>query len=415
MHGQQKSFHWIAFFTQPLLTLIHYLINFRKPAAKNIIWAFTVYFASTIAIGAESQKSDIVRYMGDLRLMADINSWNSLLIYYQNSGEIDVFRVFFSYLISLYTDNGYILIIFFGIIFGYFYSRNIWFVLDRIQGRLKLVSFVLISCLFLIVPIWDLGGFRFWTATHVFLFGLLPFLYTGKKKSLLWCFLTPFIFHYAFIVPLLVLCTYLFIGDRLRIYFYFFILSIMIGEINISQVNSLLESYAPQVIVERSSSYRGEEKTEAYRAGKPLENKVWYVRHLNKFLHWPLYLFLILLYWKSKTSIKKNVSIMRLLCFTLLFYGFANLFSTIPSGSRFLAIAGIMTVSFLVLFMQNHAQEKIMTRAIKLALPFLIIFIIVQIRMSWYFFSVMTLIGNPLIAMFNIGENISINDIIKGL
>src|SRR5690606_14173196 len=141
MHGQQKSFHWIVFFTQPLLTLIHYLINFRKPAAKNIMWAFTVYFASTISIGAESKNSDIVRYMEDLRLMADINSWNSLLTYYQNSGEIDVFRVFFSYLISLFTNNGYILLLSYDIFFGYFYSRNMWFVLHRIQGRLKLVNF----------------------------------------------------------------------------------------------------------------------------------------------------------------------------------------------------------------------------------------------------------------------------------
>lgn len=416
MDSHHKSYHWIFFYLQPFFTLIHYLVNFRKPAAKNVMWAFTVYFAMTIAIGEESQGSDINDYMEDVVLMSNYNwGWDELVNFYQDSGEIDVFRIFFSYLLSRFTDNGYILLVFFGLIYGYFYSRNMWFVLDRVQGKLKFVSVLLLFCLFLFVPIWNLGGFRFWTATHVFLFGLLPYLFSGKKKSLLWCFLTPFVFHYAFIIPLLVLIIYLLLGNHLKIYFYFFIVSLLIGEVNITQFNDFIESYAPSAFVERSKGYRIEENVQGYRSGEKAQSRVWYVRYLNKFIHWPLYTFLILLYWKSKKFFIENDNLLRLICFTLLFYSFANVFSTLPSGGRYLSSAGILAVSFLIIYIQNNIQEKFMARTIKLSFPFLIIFIIVQLRMSWYFLSTMTLIGNPIIAIFNIGDNISINDIIKGL
>lgn len=414
MSYQNKSYHWVFFYLQPFFTLIYYLVNFRKPAAKNIMWAFTIFFTMTIAIGIESEGADINAYMEDVKLMSEFKwSWNELVKYYQESGEIDVFRIFFSYFLSRFTDNGYILLLFFGFIYGYFYSRNMWFILDRVQGKLKSASILLLFCFFLIVPIWYLGGFRFWTATHVFVFGLLPYLFTGKKKTLLWCFLTPFIFHYAYIVPVLILTIYILYGNRIKIYFYFFLLSLLIGEINISPINSIIESYAPQTFVERSSSYRGEEKAESIRAGEVAETKVWYIRYLNKFIHWPLYLLLILLYQRSYKIIKKDIKLLRLFCFTLFLYGFANIFSAFPSGGRYLSFVGLLAISFMVIYIQNNVQEKLITNAVKFTFPFLILFIIVKIRTSWFLFSMMTLIGNPFIALFNMGENISINDIIK--
>lgn len=414
MATYRNSYHWLFFIVQPFFTLIHCLVHYRNAASKNILWAFTVFFSMTIAVGIESQESDITSYMADMTTMSNYDwSWNELFSYYKDSGEIDVFRIFFSYLLSRYTDNGYVLLIFFGIIYGYFFSRNMWFIIGKLKKNLTYQSIILLACLFLMIPIWNLGGFRFWVAAHVFIYGLLPYIFNNEKKHLVWCFITPFVFHYAFVIPLLILVIYMILGNRLKLYFIFFILSLIIGEINISQFNAVLETYAPRALVERSSSYRSEEKVEARRTGEDADQKVWYIRYLNKFIHWPLYIFLCIVFWKSKKWLAKENGLYQLLCFVFLFYGFANILSTLPSGGRYLSIAGLVALSFLTPYIQNFRTSRVMNKAFIAATPFLILFIIVKIRTSWFLFSLTTLLGNPIVALFTLGNNTSINDIIK--
>lgn len=414
MATYRNSYHWLFFIVQPFFTLIHCLVHYRNAASKNIFWAFTVFFSMTIAVGVESQESDITAYMTDIETMSNHDwGWHELVTYYRSSGEIDVFRIFFSYLLSRFTDNGYILLIFFGIIYGYFFSRNMWLIIDKLKRNLNYKSIILLTCLFLIIPIWNLGGFRFWVGAHAFIYGLLPYLFYKKKKSLIWCFITPFLFHYAYVIPLVILIIYMIFGNRLKAYFIFFILSLIIGEINISQFNAVLESYAPRAFVERSSSYRSEEKVEALRTGEDADQKVWYIRYLNKYIHWPLYIFLCIVFWKSKKWLAKENGLYQLLCFVFLFYGFANILSTLPSGGRYLSIAGLVALSFLTPYIQNFRTSRVMNKAFIAATPFLILFIIVKIRTSWFLFSLTTLLGNPIVALFTLGNNTSINDIIK--
>ena len=99
--------------------------------------------------------------------------------------------------------------------------------------------------------------------------------------------------------------------------------------------------------------------------------------------------------------------------FCLLFYGLANFLTSSPSGGRFLSLAALLAVVILTIYIQNRSQERLMNTAIKLSLPLLALFIIVSIREGFYYTSLFTVIGNPFVAIFSIGENISLNDIIK--
>ena len=44
-----------------------------------------------------------------------------------------------------------------------------------------LEEFNLIFALILVIPIWFINSFRMWTAFHVFIFGLLPYIFENKK------------------------------------------------------------------------------------------------------------------------------------------------------------------------------------------------------------------------------------------
>src|SRR5690554_150603 len=416
MSSKTRPYHLIHFLIWPFLTLVYYLKNFRKPVAKNVMWLFVVFYGATFAIGMESSSSDIVRYIAEVEHLNYLNlSFNGIVGYYLASKEIDILRTLLAWVVSIFTNNGFYLIIIYGIIFGYFFSRNMWYVLERMEGKIKFFTLILIVTLFLVIPIWNLNGFRFWTAAHVFIYGLLPFIFERKKKFLIWCFITPFVFHYSFLFALIPLSAYLIFGNRVKIYFILFLISFFISEFDISQFNMLIEQYVPESIAERSESYKIEDKVEALREGEIKTNMVWYAKYYGKALRWSIVALLILIYWGSRKTIKENQELLRLLSFIFLFFFFANLLATIPSGGRFLAIGNLIALAFLVLHLQNNKIEKGVYNLARIVTPFILFFIIISLRIGLYSFSIMTLIGNPFTAIFSFSENISLNDVIKGL
>ncbi len=400
---------WTAFLINPFLTLLYAFRHFRAPSTKNIIWAFTVFFAMTIAIGTESTGSDINRYMGEVENLHRVYfDYPTAIEYFKNSGEIDVLRTVLAIGISRFTGNGYVLVVIYGIIFGYFFSRNMWFVIHKTRGKIQWLVLFLIIALFLVMPIWTLGGFRFNTATHVFIYGLLPYLFERKFKSLIWCFITPVVFHFSFLVPLSVLLVYLLFGNRLKLYYVYFIFGVFIAEINIKQFNDFLEANAPVILLDRTSNYRNEEVVERIRTIP--SQKTWHARFYGKGLHYPIIAFLLLLFFRSGKLVRNDKRLLKVLAFTYLFYGTASIMSTLPSGGRFLAPAGLLALSLMILYLQNYRKDLIMQRVMKAMVPFIVLFIIVSIRDGFYLFSTTTIFGNPLMAFFSMGDNHSLND-----
>jgi hypothetical protein len=256
------------------------------------MWLFTIFYGTVFSIGSENSNSDINRYVEEIDFLHLMSyDFNGILQYFYLSGEFDVLRTFLAFIVSYFTGNGYYLIIVFGAIYGYFYSRNMWYVLNRLEGKTKSFTRNLIFCLFLVIPIWFMNGFRFWTAAHVFVFGLLPYLLEGKKKQLIWCFMTPFLFHYSFLILLIPLSIYLLLGNRIKSYFILFILTCFVSNIDIIQFNNLLSNFAPEILLERSVNYRGEEKVAEFRTSEFDDKRVWYARYYTKILSYVLWFF----------------------------------------------------------------------------------------------------------------------------
>ena len=412
--NKNKTYHLLFFILQPFFTFVHYLINFKKPQAKNIMWLFAVFYGATFAIGDESTGSDINRYVNEIGFLNGISlDMEGALLYFYSSGEVDVLRTFLAVIVSSFTGNGYYLIIVFSVIYGYFYSRNMWYILDRLEGKTKNITRILIFCLFFAIPLWNMNGFRFWTAAHVFIFGLLPFLFEGNKKSLIWCLITPFLIHFGFLVTLIPLGIFVLFGNKFKLYYIFFVLTLFISDINIISFNKVIETYAPQSLIDRSENYREEDKVSQLREGDGADI-VWYAKYYTIALRYTLTAFLLVICWNYRKGRSTNDNLFKLLGFILLFYGFANIFSTLPSGYRFLKVANLLTLSFLVIYFQEKVVVKSTYLLSKTAIPFLIFFIIISIRLSWYSLSTMTIIGNPITAILTFGDNLAINDIIKG-
>lgn len=403
----------------PFLVGILAIKNYKSTWAKNIIWAFVVFFGTTFGMSKEvssgQDTTDITRYVQELKnlYVQDLNL-SAIIKLYQENDDIDLLKLTIAIGISRFTDSQLILTAIYGFIFGFFFSRNIWFVLNRLKGKIRPAVLLLLIAYFLVDPIWNINGFRFHTAVQIFIYGLLPFLFEGKKKGI---FLSAasILVHFSFLLPVSVLLIYTILGNRTIIYFIFFLASVFNTGINVSSVNTFVEENVPKVLIERTATYRDEDAVEEFRADPESKSRVvsnWYVKLYLKALQWPLMILLILLFFKRSITRFRNNGLMNSLSFTLLFFGVANFMASFPSGGRFLAVAALSALPLIIFYIQNLPGEKYISNKVLLLSPAILLFIIVSIRAGFYFLSVSTFISNPLVVLF-IDYNIPLNDLIK--
>ncbi len=410
-----KKGYYVAllFLVWPFLALVSAFKNYRGGWAKNILWAFIAFYGFSFAIGSENESADIVRYVAEYQsLHGEEMTVAAAQTYFVQSGEVDVARTFIAIVLSRFTDSQSMLTLMYGIIFGFFFSRNMWFVLERVEGSIKPITILLFICFFLVIPIWDMNGFRFWTAAHVFIYGLLPFLFEGNKGRAIISSMA-ILFHFAFFVPVAILFTYMFLGNRIVIYFVFFLATFFISEIDLAVFNDFIENYAPEIVQERTAGYRGEEYVETYREGGQDEGIVWYAVWYGRVLKWSIMGFLVILFFTGRTFFKENKRWLSLFSFSLLFFGMANLFNSLPSGGRFLSVAYLSALPLIILYIQNQEQGRIMERFVWAATPALLLYLVVAFRTGLYSMSATSVLGNPVLAMFLTGEHISLNDLLK--
>jgi hypothetical protein len=264
---------------------------------------------------------------------------------------------------------------------------------------------------------WSFNGFRFNLTTHVFVYGLLQYFFEKKKKGLIWCFLSPFVFHYAFILPAALLGLYLVFRDRVTIYFGMFIFSLFFAEFDSAQFNKLVETYAPASFEEKSESYRKDssfEKLEETASTGVLGGKQsWHAALYKKSIFWSMYVFLIYFYFRRKKLMELHPNFLSILSFVLLFFSVANIMMNVPSGTRYSVVASLFALSFITIYIQNATFDNLGARISKWLSPVLLFYIIVSARTGFFYLSLTTIVGNPIIAIFTIGENINLDLLLK--
>ncbi len=322
---------------------------------------------------------------------------------YVDENYADFLQPFLTFVVSRVTDNHSWLLAVFGLIFGYFYSRNLWFVIDRLKDRAdaKILFFLIVFAL--IVPIWNINGFRFWTATHIFFFSLVRIIYEGKKGYFALLLLTVFV-HFSFVLPICITLLYFIAGNRLTYYFYFFVFSFFITEINIGTFSTVITSFLPEVFVTRSEGYISDDGSEESLNQQALkqelsENRNWYAKFYLKAINWTVAAYLVFIFYYCKDIYNRNVMLRNILSFVLYFYAVSNILSLIPSGRRFVVISNLIAMAVILLYMQFFTKEKRSDMLFKVSLPFLILFSVISFRNSFKSIGVITVAGNPIVAL----------------
>ena len=135
---------------QPFAGVLVALKHYRESWSKNMIWFFIAFYGFTLVISNTAIDANRVRDALSVWHHTRMNFSNfTELFFSESSGFIDFVQPLSMFIVSRFTDNHNILFGFYGLIFGFFYSRNIWYLFDHLKENDRFFNLLLIKCYFL--------------------------------------------------------------------------------------------------------------------------------------------------------------------------------------------------------------------------------------------------------------------------
>lgn len=390
----------IVFLLWPFFALVYAFRNYKAIWAKDIIWFFVIFYGFTMTVNDTGEATmDANRYRTKFIDMAakEVNFSEIVANFYNEEDEsLDMLETIISFSLSRVTNNPQVLFAVFGLIFGYFYSRNIWYLVDRVNNKITRENIPILFTFAFIVGFWSINGFRFWTATHMFLFGALPFLFEGKKKFL-WISALSVLMHFSFLFPMAILGIYVLAGNRTIFYFILFILTFFIKELDITAIGEFLTSNLPDILLPKVKTYTNADYAEGL--AENLEKANWYIQIYGDALKWSVTAFLVVIFFTGRKYLNKHINLKNLFSYTLLLYSVSNILSLVPSGGRFLSLSNLFAVAFIFFYVQYAPRGTAIRRLIIVAIPALALFTIVSVRIAFDTMGVLSMFGNPFLSL----------------
>lgn len=416
----QNSSNVISAILWPFGALVSALKNWRQPWAMNVFWVVCIYM-SFIHIYCPAgdvlgDGADIGRYV--LRLQNMYQNSSSLQDAILVNGKPDIYQPVVTYFVSRLTGEGHILYLIFGLVFGFFYSRNVWYILDKIPHQIPKCSWILIAMFFLVCPIWNVSGVRMWTALHVFAYGALQYLWENNNKKLIWCAVTPFI-HFSFMLPLAVIVMYWVIPSRikqgsllLKTMFVLYVATSFLNIFDIQTIGSYIERIAPNLFENNIAGYLGDEYVQRINDAAEAKSLLF---KINSFVSYSCTFFMTT--WAFSTLNRKDESnsmnIRAAFSFGLLMYSIANILAIVPSGGRYITIAQMFVTPALLLCYTYNAIGSVRNN-ITLVLKLYILPILFSIRIGCESYGYNLVAGNFIWGLL-IENNISLITIIQNI
>lgn len=410
----------------PFGGLIYTLNHWRESWAKNAFWLACVYLGAVQIFCMEGtilgSSGDGGRYVLKLMEMynnpsVSISSIISDFLDPSNEMVVDLYQPLITLLVSRITDNGHVLFAVFACVFGFFYSRNIWYILEKLPNKRLGYLVILVSLFFLTCPITQINGVRMWTALHVFAYGLMPFLLEHDKSKLWWVLLTPFI-HFSYLyVAIFAFVFYLMpfrlktkSGWMLSVAIVFYVATLFVTSLNLTGVNNLIEEYSFESHEERLSGYVSQD---FFDAGVEMSAKRnWYVAGSSNVIHWVYSILLIVILPCIKRYFQGEKGLLHLYLFALLFGGFANIMALLPAGGRFQLLSQMFKIPlFLLVAMSLHANN-VFSKYFNIACIVLLLPLVFRVRVLLEYYSITAILGDFITVLFW-ENNVPLIDLIK--
>lgn len=389
-------FVFILFLIWPFGGTIASLGAYNTKWTKNILWLFVIFYGYTFVLSNDTMDANRIKEKFEIIVNGNF-TFGGLLRYYflDNADGVDIIQPIIFYFVSKLTSNFYALMAVLGAIFGYFYSRNISYLLDRRECKLNWYNVLLLYLFAIIISFWDINRFRFATATMVFFYATIPYLYENRRRSL-WFVPLSFLIHFSYLFPTIVLLIYMMFKNKAKWYFVFFIVSFFIASIDATMVGEFLLSLLPSNFHYKVMAYTNESYVQ-----EQAENAKSFSYLLRYTMFFIINSLFVIFYLRYKDVIKSSFEMDRLFCFSLLIMAAANFISIIPSGMRFMSLSALYSITFLFFYFQRYGLLKREKLFLHISVPVFILSSFGYIRLGLNTIDIVAIVGNPVVAFFN--------------
>lgn len=382
---------YVFFLLWPFGSLIANIFRYRLPVFKNIIWLFFVFYGFVIVTSLEG--TDISRYAALFEYTSNLSLSNQFHYFFIQQTELDFFRAFSMMFVSLFSSSVKVYFAFIGLIFGFFYSRILGLMFERIKPP-KIPSlgvYALLAYVF-IFEFYAIQFVRFSTALTIFVFFVLKYYFYGNKKKWLFYSSLSILIHFAFLLPTLLFFVFESIpSKRTKVVFYAFALTSFISIFEFNVAANFIQNYVPSYIIDSKQSYLNEDYA-MYISDGPVKLN-WYIEYnmLLKKLFLIGTLFILFTNSKYKIIVTQYNSILN---FSLLLGTVGNILSVIPQGGRFVGISYVLLYFLIAIFIINFyflRYQTIYRQTSKFIFSF---FIIVGLRYAFDSIPIEFVFGN---------------------
>lgn len=401
---------YILFLASPILALFLALKNITKSWSKNILWVFSGFMGFCFVID-ENSTGDAFVYRERFYeyIQTDYNYSQLFENLFRYGSEIEIVERLISVTIGKFTDNYHFLFLGYGLFFGFFFSRNIWYAVQHYRNVNSKGSLIAILGLFFSIPIWNINGFDFWASSQVFLYGALPLLIEKKYSRVVFILICPLI-HFSFYLLILLLVIYRIVKAQPNTLFIFYVLSFFMFWLDKSLFASLAERILPELIFSRANVYLLTEQNERNGGTIMFVINVIYSFYLN--------IVFIFLYFKRKNFIFSNPLLSNLFIAIFYFTACFNFLDIIPSMDRFLFISKSLMWVFLILLLGSNDFISIgwIRKYLNYGLVILVFYwLSIITRFLFPLLGIKSFLGGPILATILIEDDFVIGTILEYL
>tara|TARA_B100001059_G_scaffold234055_1_gene275585 strand:- start:4737 stop:5813 length:1077 start_codon:yes stop_codon:yes gene_type:complete len=323
--------------------------------------------------------------------------------------------------VSFFTDNWRIMSMVWGFIIGYLNIKIIWHVIDNTSQKFNSYSIkILIVFLVCSMPFWNIGIFRFFTASNLFIYGLLKYFENDKWFYLLVSTLAVFV-HWSFIFVLIIISLFLLLKklDSKKINYNVILLFNVIFLISIfhsffedfSSITNLKFDYLPQFFNQKASGYSSEIFVNRLEDMSLSIDNNFYVKWRYNLI-FILVQFIFLFYLRRRNSVIDFLKIDFYFILVFTFYFIYNQLGTFSPFDRYAYISNFFVAYLIFLFLDRFKNFKNFMPYRYLSV-FVLLYVVVEIRNSFDTISILTVASSPLLSPFLLDYNFSLIDMFK--
>lgn len=375
-----------------ILPWISYLISLTN--LKSRISAFIYIFCAAFfgySIGFSNTSADSYRYAEAFMRFDRSDSYFGIIQMYLDGELRDIYRISLFYITSFFTRSANVVYAFAGFIYGVITYLNLRIYINERGSQTSVYTLILALLFITFCSLSGINAFRFNTGAMLAFYSIYKLIIENKKIWVIGLFVTP-LMHYSFalLIPVILILklimpfTYSSTSVKSTVFYAFIItfLSSFFLSTNAIDVGFIADSnILPGAASDRISYVNSDRVTDIVdsRSGNSFFLKVSsYFSYLISF-----YVFIVILYIHRfiKNIPEKSYELNLMFSFVLLYYSFAYIAASIPSGGRFMDIAHMFLIILLCRFYITYRSSKIKRLILLSILPFSFKILFINIAM----------------------------------